>query len=152
MSNETPATPPRTRASYHHWTTVSIRYCDQDPIGHINNTAMAAYIEQARVALLYPLLRDVAGPHYELVIARLVIEYLKELNFPGNVEIGTRIERIGSKSFLLHHGVFKAGDDACAGTAECTMVFFQTQQRQSVLPPKEVRAAMEDFVRNQPAT
>ncbi len=148
----TDETPPRIRASYHHWTTVSIRYCDQDPIGHINNTAMAAYIEQARVALLYPVLREVAGPHYELVIARLVIEYLKELSFPGNIEVGTRIARIGGKSFLLHHGVFKAGDEECAGTAECTMVFFETQQRQSVLPPKDVRQAMEEFVRAQPAS
>ena len=151
MTDESTATPPRTRAGYHYWTTVSIRYCDQDPIGHINNTAMAAYIEQARVAQLYPLLRDVAGPHYELVIARLVIEYLKELSFPGNVEVGTRIARIGSKSFVLHHGIFKADEDTCAGTAECIMVFFDTRRRQSILPPPEIRSVMEDFIRHQPA-
>jgi len=143
----------RTRAHYNHWTTVSIRYCDQDPIGHVNNAAMAAFIEQARVALVYPLLKN-AGPaaaHIELVIARLVIDYLKELNFPGNVEIGSRIARIGGKSFILQHGVFKAGEEGCVATAECVMVFFDANERASILPPAEVRAALERLMREQPA-
>lgn len=149
MTNE--STPPRTRESYHHWTTVTIRYCDQDPIGHINNAAMAAYLEQARVALVYPLLHRFAGPQMELVIARLTIDYLNELTFPGSVEVGSRIARLGGKSFILHHGVFKAGEETCAATAECIMVYFDVRKRSSVLPPAEVRAALEEFVGQQPS-
>lgn len=145
--------PPRTRAGYNHWTTVSIRYCDQDPIGHINNAAMAAYIEQARVALVYPLLENAGegGAHLELVIARLAIDYLKELNFPGNVELGSRIARIGGKSFTLQNGIFKAGEEACVATAECILVFFDASRRESALPPPAVRAGLETFMRRQPA-
>ena len=143
----------RSRAHYNHWTTVSIRYCDQDPIGHVNNAAMAAFLEQARVALVYPLLKcaGAAGAHLELVIARLVIDYLKELNFPGNVEIGSRIARIGGKSFTLQHAVFKAGEEGCVATAECIMVYFDASKRASTLPPPEVRAALEKLLREQPA-
>ena len=142
----------RERAHYHHWTTVSIRYCDQDPIGHVNNAAMAAFIEQARVALVYPLLEKFkpSGSQLELVIARLIIDYLKELTFPGNVEIGSRVARIGSKSFTLQHAVFKAGDDSCVATAECIMVFFDAARRESTLPPDAVREALEAFQRAQP--
>jgi acyl-CoA thioester hydrolase len=142
---------PPTRARYAHWTTVTIRYCDQDPLGHINNAAMAAFLEQARVALVYPLLKHFGGQHLELVIARLVIDYLRELSFPGTVEVGTRIARLGSKSFVLNHGVFKVGEDACVAAAECIMVYFDLRQRTSVLPPPEVREALEEFVRTQPA-
>ena len=141
----------RSRADFHHWTTVTIRYCDQDPIGHINNAAMAAFLEQARVALVYPLLRQFGGPHLELVIARLVIDYINELHFPGSVEVGTRIARLGSKSFTLQHGVFMAGEERCAASAECTMVFFDVRNRASTLPPVEVRAALERFIEQQPA-
>src|SRR5690606_38661784 len=141
----------RRRADYNHWTTVTIRYCDQDPIGHINNAAMAAFLEQARVALVYPLLKRFGGPDLELVIVRLVIDYLSELHFPGSVDVGTRIARLGTKSFKLQHGVFMAGDETCAALAECTMVFFDVRNRASTLPPAEVRAALEDFMQRQPA-
>ena len=151
MAETTIPAPPRVRAQYNHWTTVSIRYCDQDPVGHINNAAMAAFLEQARVNLVYPLLKRFGGPHFELVIARLVIDYLNELHFPGNVEVGTRVARLGSKSFTLHHGVFMAGEETCAATAECVMVFFDVSKRASTLPPPELRAALEDFMRQQPA-
>ena len=141
----------QTRASYNHWTRVTLRYCDQDPIGHINNSAMAAFLEQARVALVYPLLKSGTGAeNLELVIARLVIDYLRELRFPGEVQVGSRIGRIGNKSFTLQHGVFKAGEDECAATAECTMVYFDVTRRESTLPPAEVRAALEEFMRHQP--
>lgn len=151
MPENTSPVPPRTRAHYDHWTSVTVRYCDQDPIGHINNAAMAAYLEQARVSLVYPLLRSKGGPHFELVIARLVIDYLRELHFPGIVEIGTRIARLGAKSFTLHHAVFMAGEEACAATSECIMVFFDATKRESALPPPGVRAALEELMQRQPA-
>ena len=80
-----------------------------------------------------------------------VIDYLKELNFPGNVEIGSRIARIGGKSFTLQHAVFKAGEEGCVATAECIMVYFDASKRASTLPPPEVRAALEKLLREQPA-
>jgi acyl-CoA thioester hydrolase len=150
MANKDLTPPPRSRDRYSHWTTVTIRYCDQDPLGHINNAAMAAFLEQARVALVYPLLKQYGGAHLELVIARLVIEYVNELSFPGSVEVGTRIARLGGKSFVLHHAVFKAGEEPCVATAECFMVYFDLRHRASVLPPSEVRAALEEFTRTQP--
>lgn len=140
----------RTRAHYNHWTTVTIRYCDQDPVGHINNTAFAAFLEQARVALVYPLLKSYGGPNLELVIVRLVIDFLKELHFPGSVDVGTRIGRLGTKSFVLQHAIFQTGEEHCAATAECTMVFFDVARRASTLPPPEVRTALEKFIREQP--
>ena len=150
MAEETISAPPRTRARYNHWTTVSIRYCDQDPLGHINNVAMAAYLEQARVGLIYPLLKSRGGPNFELVIARLVIDYLNELHFPGNVEIGTRIARLGNKSFTLHHAVFMAGEEVCAATSEAISVFFDMSKRESVMPTPALRAALEEFMQRQP--
>lgn len=142
---------PRARARYGHWTRVSIRFCDQDPLGHVNNAAVATYVEQARVALIYPLMDKLGAAHLQLVIARLTIDYLRELGFPGIIEIGTRIGRLGAKSFTLQHGLFMEGEDECVATAECIMVFFDLGSRATALPPPELRAAMEAFVKAQPA-
>lgn len=151
MSEPEANSPPLTRESYNHWTRVSMRYCDQDPIGHINNAAMAAYIEQGRVALVYPMLQAANATHIELVIARLIIDYRAELTFPGMIEIGSRVARIGGKSFVLHHGVFKGGEETCAATAQCIMVYFDKTKRQSMLPPSDVRQSLERFMAEQPA-
>ena len=35
-----------------HWTSVSLRFSDQDSLGHINNVSYAAYVEQARVEFI----------------------------------------------------------------------------------------------------
>src|SRR5690606_34558036 len=96
------------------------------------------------------LLREFGEPQHELVIARLVIDYISELHFPGNVEIGTRIVRIGSKSFTLQHGVFMAGENTCAAVAECVMVFFNAGKRESMVPPPRVRSELERIMEEQP--
>ena len=65
-----------------------IRFGDLDPQGHVNNAVFATYFETGRVVLL----RDakyglrVAGGTF--VLARLEIEFRKELHWPGTIEIG----------------------------------------------------------------
>ncbi len=131
------------RATYQHWVTHTLRYNDQDPIGHVNNAVFSTFFEQGRTAFLYPLLKTAAHPHLDIVIARIVIDYLKELHFPGHVEIGSRIARLGSKSFVIAGGVFDGASDVCAATGEATLVFFDTQHRRAVLPPPSVRETFE---------
>ena len=41
---------------YHHWVRDTVRFCDQDSAGHINNTAIAQYVESGRVAFVLALL------------------------------------------------------------------------------------------------
>ena len=38
-------------AGYRHWTTITIRYRDLDPLGHINNAVYSEWFEAARVLL-----------------------------------------------------------------------------------------------------
>lgn len=135
----------RARASFRHWTTVGLRYCDQDPLGHVNNAAMAAFLEQARVELVSPLLRAGGHDKIDIVLARVTIDYVAELTYPGNVEIGTRIARIGTKSLHLEHGVFKGASAACAGTGDCVLVFFDLTARKSIEPPAGLRAALNEL-------
>jgi acyl-CoA thioester hydrolase len=130
------------RASFRHWTTVSIRYNDQDPLGHVNNAAFATYLEQARCMFVYPLMRAHGGGDLDLVLARLELDYLSELAFPGNVEIGSRLARLGTKSLTLEHAIYAEGAGQPAASARCVIVFFDTRARASVVPPAEIAAAL----------
>ena len=133
----------RDRTSFRAWTRVSVRYNDLDPLGHVNNAAMAIFLEQARCELITPRLKT-HGRHFDMVTASTNLEYIEELHYPGEVEIGTIATRIGTKSFALAHGVFQNG--RCAGTGKVVMVVFDLDQRTSVPIPTDVRGYIETLL------
>ncbi len=62
-------------------------------------------------------------------MARLTIDFHAELFYPGIIDIGTRVLRIGRSSFTVGQGVFNA--DLCAATAEIVCVQMDTETRRS---------------------
>ncbi len=131
------------RATFKTWTRVSVRYNDLDPLGHVNNTALAIFLEQARCELITPRLKA-HSRSLDMVLASTRLDYLKELHYPGDVEIGTIATRLGTKSFELAHGAFQ--DGVCAGTGSVVLVFFDLDKRSSVAPPSDIRALIESLL------
>ena len=107
-------------ADFQHWITEKIRIADTDAGGHINSTALAAYVTSGRVARLRSAMFDRA-PGERWVIAYLEINFRAEAKPPGQVRVGTRLVAIGTKSITLGAGLFK--DDACIATAQSIRVF-----------------------------
>jgi acyl-CoA thioester hydrolase len=135
----------RHRRSFRHWTQVPIRYNDLDTLGHVNNTATGVFLEQARCQLLYPLIGDHRKSEIDLVVARIVIEYLREVTYPGVIEVGTVVTAIGNKSFQLAHGLFKAGSDDCVSTGEGVLVWYNLIRRATMVPPDDLRASLAQY-------
>ena len=129
------------RESFRHWTPVTIRFSDQDSLGHVNNVAIAAYVEAARTDLIYDLIRRGGHEGLEFILARVCIDYLRELHYPGTVEVGARVLRLGNKSITTGYGVFLG--ETCVATSECVNVFFDLATRRSTPPPPELRAVIE---------
>jgi acyl-CoA thioester hydrolase len=128
------------RQTFRHWTPVTIRYSDQDAMAHVNNTALATYVEAARTAFIYDLIQKGGMRGLEFILARVVIDYRRELHYPGMVEVGARPIRVGTKSLTTGYGVFK-GDD-CVATSECVNVFYDMRLRKTVAPSASIRAAL----------
>jgi len=128
------------RETYSHWTPVTIRYSDQDAMAHVNNTALATYIEAARTAFIYDLIGKGGMQGLEFILARLLIDYHRELHYPGTVEVGARLIRVGNKSLTTGYGVFKDAD--CVATSECVNVFYDMGLRKTVVPSASIRAAL----------
>ncbi len=128
------------RETYAHWTPVTIRYSDQDAMAHVNNTALATYIEAARTAFIYDLIQKGGMEGMEFILARLIIDYRRELHYPGTVEVGARLIRVGNKSLTTGYGVFKG--EECVATSECVNVFYDMELRKTVAPSAGIRAAL----------
>ncbi|WP_425145614.1 acyl-CoA thioesterase [Deinococcus sp.] len=81
-----------------HRTPIQMRYSDTDMMGHINNAAYAQFLEIARIeyldALLPPALRPAA-----VVLARLELNYRREVRLGQQVEVLTRPLHLGNSSW-----------------------------------------------------
>jgi len=128
-------------ATFRHWTPVSLRFSDQDSLGHINNVAYAAYVEQGRVALIDKLLRT-RGDGIDYILASVQIDYRREMHFPGTVDIGGRLLRIGNKSISTGYGLFKDGVNVA--TASSVNVFFDPATRKTITIPDNLRRVLEE--------
>ena len=97
-----------------------LRYCDTDRQGHVNNAVFATLLETGRVEILYDGDRPLANPGAAFVIAKLTLEFRRELTWPGRVDIGTGVGRIGRSSVTLHQALFQ--DGRLAAVAETVIV------------------------------
>lgn len=117
------------RDFYKLWTPVTLRYGDTDRQGHINNAAFCTFFESGRVAFLCHEHGTIAEDGFSFVIAKLTLDFLKEMNFPGTVEVGTRVDKIGKSSFVCGQALFKDGE--CCSTAESVIVLTDDSTRRS---------------------
>jgi acyl-CoA thioester hydrolase len=133
------------RSTFELFTPVTIRFCDTDKLGHVNNVSIASYIEAGRCDLFYQVMKD-AGTAAEIdfVLARAAIDFRREIFYPGTVEVGSRFLKLGNRSITSGYGVF-VGDD-CVATAECVNVFFDMAARASVAPSGSLRSLLEAAV------
>jgi len=129
-------------AAFRHWTPVSLRFSDQDSMGHINNVAFAAYVEQARVAFIDAFLRNRGEEGLDYILASVNIDYRREMHFPGTVDIGARLLGIGTKSITTGYGLFKEGVNVA--TAGSVNVFFDPGSRKTVPIPDRLRKVLEE--------
>src|SRR2546421_10080437 len=118
-----------------------IRFGDLDPQGHVNNTVFATFFETGRVAFLREPGNALSPPGTTSVLAPLDINFLKELHWPGAVEIGTGIAEMRRSSCTFLQAIFHEG--ACAAPARATMVMIDGQTRRSRPLPAEALAKLE---------
>jgi len=122
---------------------VQTRFQDLDPLGHINNGAMAAIIETGRIAFNRQVGVDGRDrkPGERWLIARLEINYVAEGHYPDPVTIGHGFGRVGRSSWDILAGVFQG--DTCIATADCTIVL--TDADGAVAIGEDQRARIERY-------
>ena len=106
--------------SYPFSTVTETRFQDLDPLGHINNVAMAALFENGRVRFNRNLGLERRQPGERWLIASVSIDYVAEAHFPDPVEVMSGIGRIGSSSWDIYSAAFQQG--VCVATCVSTLV------------------------------
>jgi|GEM_PF-86329 len=86
-----------------------IRFRDLDRQGHVNNAVYSQFFETGRVEYLYKVDQPLTCDHCSFVVVSNNIEYIKEITWPGTVEIGTGVTRIGHSSLIIVQGLYQNG-------------------------------------------
>jgi acyl-CoA thioester hydrolase len=122
-----------------------IRYADMDRQGHVNNAIYSTFLESGRVNLFRDPRSGLDTADVETVLARIEIDYLLELRWPGTVQIGTGVARVGRTSVVLDQAVFSEG--ACAAVATAVMVLMDRATRRPRPLPEDAVAKLRATMR-----
>ena len=121
-------------SDYPHRVRDIIRFADLDPQGHVNNAVFATYFETGRVAMFRDPDFGIGVENATFVLVRQEIDFLSELRWPGNVEIGTALAEHGRSSFVVLQTIFKGDVCAAAGRATLVMLDMTTRRARPLTP------------------
>lgn len=126
-----------------------LRYGDTDRQGHVNNAVFATFLETGRVELL----RGPEGPRLEAgrewVVARLALDFVSEVTYPGRVDVGTGVTRVGTSSVVMAQAIFQEG--RLVARAEAVIVQTDDVTRRSTPLSDAARACFEALRVSAPA-
>ena len=81
--------------------TVTTRFADVDPNQHLNNVALAAMMEDARVRFNQAIGLNVKMGERRAMVASVGMEYLAQGHFPQPVDAHCGIEQVGRTSWSI---------------------------------------------------
>ena len=111
-------------------TTHRLRFNDTDQLGHVNNAVFAVMLEQGRSEMAVLAGLPMGVETRALVIVRLELDFVREMNWPGDVRIETGVQRVGGRSFTLQQELWQA--DALCGRGQTVLVVLDRAAGRSV--------------------
>ncbi|MBB6673625.1 acyl-CoA thioesterase [Cohnella nanjingensis] len=122
-------------------TSIKVRYCETDILGHVNNVSYFIYFEQGRVEYLDRLgLRDeLFNDRTITVVADLECQYLSQIYIQDPLKLHVRVAKIGRSSFDLEYAIVQADTGVLKATGRGAMVHIDKAQGSSTPIPEAVR-------------
>jgi acyl-CoA thioester hydrolase len=111
ITREMPALLEQSRYPFHHMT--STRFADIDPNHHINNVALAAALEDARVRFSQSCGLAELMPDIRVMIVANYIDYVGEAHYPAPLDMHMGTLEIGRSSWTLAC-LASQGEQPCA--------------------------------------
>ncbi len=125
-------------------TSQRLRFCDTDQLGHVNNAVYAVILEAGRAEMMARAgFLDAGGP-YGVVIVRLELDFIREMNWPGEPVIATAIASLGTKSIRVRQRILLG--DAIVARAATVLAILDRQTRNAVPLTDAWRAVLAQWV------
>ena len=132
------------RKRYKIWNTDKLRLTDVDHQHHVNNAVFAVLYTSIRADFLQTYVRPLVAKTDMFALVKITIEYLAEMHYPGQVDVGILIKRLGRTSITFAQVMFK--DGKCVSVAEAVMVLLDPATRRAKPLPVDAAAKLARFI------
>ena len=119
---------------------ITPRFSETDALGHINNTTLPVWFEEARTPIFRLFVPDLSFQSWNLILKKFEVEFRRELFHGSQVEIRTRISHLGTTSLTVAQEAWQ--NDRLAATGEAVLIHFDYQARRPATIPESVRSQL----------
>jgi acyl-CoA thioester hydrolase len=134
---------------FRHTQAREVEFRDVDAAGHVNNAVYLTYAETARIAYLRKVLGLETVDELAVIVANVNIDFRSPSYFGEQLAIGTRVPRLGTKSFEMEHE-FRA-DDRLVAEVGSVLVAYDYALGAAVPIPDDWRRKLEAYETRSPA-
>jgi acyl-CoA thioester hydrolase len=135
---------PRPRAAYRWWHRVVLRWADNDAYGHVNNAVHYQWFDSAvNQWLVEKGLLDIERADPIGLVVETSCRYFASLAYPGTVDVGIAVERLGTSSVTYRIGIFGQDSGEPAAQGHFIHVYVGRETRRPVALPDDWRAKLE---------
>lgn len=120
------------------------RFKDTDALGHINNASIVTWLEEGRRPVFEYFIPDLDPKKWNLIIARVEIDYLAQGYYQKAITIKTSVEKIGTSSFVLLQEAIQ--EDVTISRGKSFLVHFDYGEQKSQPIPGEIRKKLEALI------
>jgi acyl-CoA thioester hydrolase len=113
------------------------RFSETDALGHINNTVIPNWFEKAREPLFRFFTPDLDPKKWQLIIARIEVDFKAEIFYTADVTIKTWLDKVGNSSMSIMQQVWQ-NDQLCA-EGRAAMIHFDWQEKKPRAIPDTIR-------------
>lgn len=125
--------------------TIPVQWGDQDAFGHVNNTVFLRWMEAGRIAYFSEarMVHDALGAGRGPILAAVACNFRRQVTYPDEVRVGSRVARIGTSSLVLEQAIASVRLGALVADGTSTVVNFDYAAGKSCTVPDELRRAIE---------
>ena len=117
--------------------TLQPRFSETDGLGHINNSALPVWLEEARTDLFRLFNPSLSMKTWNLILRKYEVDFIAQIWREQPVEVLTSIEQIGNSSLTVIQRVRQAGQDVAVGRT--VLVHFDYAEGRPAPIPQEIR-------------
>ncbi|EKD01907.1 thioesterase superfamily protein [Trichosporon asahii var. asahii CBS 8904] len=137
----------RLRSQYRYFLPFRLRWADNDQYGHVNNSVYNYLIDSVvNTYLIEHCGLKPTDPNPSEPIGLVVASncnYFSSLEFPGVVDLGLRVSKLGKSSVTYEVGFFKEGVDSVSAVGGFTHVFVHPMERRPTAMVDQMRKGLE---------
>ncbi|MCA1010247.1 acyl-CoA thioesterase [Halobacillus halophilus] len=122
---------------------ITVRFCETDLLGHVNNNNFFVYMEDSRIRFFEDL--GLVGDDWNFILASIKCDFLKQVYFNQTLTIKTSVTKIGNSSFHLEQDLYEKESGEVTARGYSVIVQFDFKNHKSSPLTEEMKAKLSSY-------